>query len=87
MDTLVVAVVVAGMAALVVLELQALVGSGYTYTKENSTNYPEGCLLNSSYYLKNAETINGSQTFPAANGINIETGHIGNGHAKITQLD
>ena len=35
--------------------------------------------------LTNAETINGEQSFKAPNG-NDETGHIGNGYARITYL-
>lgn len=31
-------------------------GSGYVYTADTATNYPDGCLLNSNYYLLNAST-------------------------------
>ena len=60
-------------------------GSGYIYTESTAANYPSGCLLNSSYYLTDASTIAGNQTFKAPNGSN-ETGHTGNGYARITYL-
>ena len=31
-------------------------GSGYVYTSSTASDYPTGCLLNSSYYLTNAST-------------------------------
>lgn len=58
-------------------------GSGYVYTSSTAGNYPSGCRLNSSLYLTNAETIAGNTSFPAVNSGN-ETGHSGNGHARIT---
>jgi hypothetical protein len=58
-------------------------GSGYVYTSTTAANYPSGCLLNSSYYLTEAQTIAGNTTFLAPNGTN-ETGHSGNGYARIT---
>lgn len=60
-------------------------GSGYVYTPTTASNYPSGCLLNSAYYLSNAQTIAGDQSFPAPSG-STETGHSGNGHVKITKL-
>lgn len=60
-------------------------GSGYVYTSVTASNYPNGCLLNSSYYLSNAQTIAGDQSFPAPSG-STEIGHSGNGHVKITKL-
>lgn len=60
-------------------------GSGYVYTADTATNYPSGCLLNSSYYLTNAQTIAGNTSFPSPNG-GTETGHEGNGYARITVL-
>lgn len=61
-------------------------GSGYVYTASSATNYPSGCLLNSSHYLSNAQTIAGNQSFPAPGGGN-ETGHSGNGYARITLVE
>ena len=58
-------------------------GSGYVYTSSTASNYPSGCRLNSSLYLTNAQTIAGNTSFTAVGGGN-ETGHSGNGHARIT---
>lgn len=60
-------------------------GSGYVYTSSSASNYPSGCLLNSTYYLSNAQTIAGNQSFPAPID-GTETGHSGNGYVKITKL-
>ena len=59
-------------------------GSGYVYTSSTASNYPSGCLLNSSYYLTNAQTIAGNQSFPSPTSSSNETGHSGNGYARIT---
>ena len=61
-------------------------GSGYVYTASTASNYPSGCLLNSSYYLTEAQTIAGNMSFLAPDGTN-ETGHTGNGYARITITD
>ncbi|MBQ9243656.1 MAG: hypothetical protein IJ165_10635 [Proteobacteria bacterium] len=59
-------------------------GSGYVYTSSTYTNYPAGCLLNSNYYLGSAQTIQGTvSTMPSTLG-GTETGHAGNGYARIT---
>lgn len=60
-------------------------GSGYVYTSTTASNYPSGCLLNSSYYLTEAQTITGNQSFPSPTG-STETGHSGNGYVRITNL-
>ena len=60
-------------------------GSGYVYTESTADDYPSGCLLNPDYYLTNAETIGGDQTFLSPNG-ESEIGHQGNGYARITML-
>ena len=60
-------------------------GSGYVYTAATATNYPSGCLLNSAYYLTDAQTIAGNVSFPSTSG-GTETGHEGNGYARITVL-
>lgn len=62
-------------------------GSGYVYTSSTASNYPSGCLLNSSYYLTNAQTIAGNQPFPNVAGTGNEIGHSGNGVAKITPVN
>ncbi|MBO4740836.1 MAG: hypothetical protein J5605_04235, partial [Bacteroidales bacterium] len=59
-------------------------GSGYVYTAATAGNYPSGCLLNSRQYLTNAQTIAGNASFPDITGNGTETGHSGNGHARIT---
>ncbi|MCQ2264256.1 MAG: glycine-rich protein, partial [Bacteroidales bacterium] len=58
-------------------------GSGYIYTSSTASSYPSGCLLNSTYYLYNAQTIAGNSTFTAPDG-SSETGHSGNGYARIS---
>lgn len=61
-------------------------GSGYVYSQSTASNYPSGCKLNSSFYLTNASTIAGNCSFPNINGTGNETGHSGNGYAKITLI-
>lgn len=61
-------------------------GSGYVYTASTASNYPSGCLLNSSYYLSDAATINGSTSFTDPDGTTI-TGHNDNGYCRITVID
>ena len=61
-------------------------GSGYVYTSTTASNYPSGCLLNSNHYLTDAGTIAGDTEFPAP-GIGMETGHEGNGYARITLIN
>lgn len=60
-------------------------GSGYVYTSSTAKNYPQGCLLNSSYYLTDAQTIAGNQAFTSPEGAS-ETGHSGNGFCRITNM-
>lgn len=62
-------------------------GSGYVYTSSSASNYPSGCLLNSDYYLTDAQTLSGnSSSIPTTDGTGTETGHEGNGYARITKL-
>ena len=61
-------------------------GSGYVYTSSTASNYPSGCLLNSSYYLTDAQTIAGNTAFTSPTGTN-ETGHTGNGYIRITVIE
>nr|DAF49284.1 MAG TPA: Glycine rich protein [virus sp. ctX0L1] len=61
-------------------------GSGYVYTSSTASNYPSGCLLNSTHYLTNAQTIAGNQSFTSPTG-SKETGHTGNGFCRITNLN
>lgn len=60
-------------------------GSGYVYTSSTASNYPSGCLLNSSYYLTDAQTKSGNTSFLSPTGGN-ETGHSGNGYIRITVI-
>ena len=55
------------------------------YTTETAANYPAECLLNSSYYLTDADTVAGDTEFLAPDGT-TETGHVGNGHIRITKI-
>ena len=57
-------------------------GSGYVYTSSTASSYPSGCLLNNSYYLTNASTTAGSSSFIGPSS-SSETGHSGNGYARI----
>ena len=61
-------------------------GSGYVYTASTASNYPSGCLLNSSYYLTNASTIAGNTAFTSPTG-SSETGHTGNGYIRIIVIE
>lgn len=61
-------------------------GSGYVYTSSTAKNYPNGCLLNSTHYLTNAQTIAGNTSFTSPTG-SAETGHTGNGFCRITNLN
>ena len=61
-------------------------GSGYVYTADTANNYPSGCLLNEAYYLTEAETIGGNQTFVNPETGASVTGRSGNGYIRITVL-
>ena len=60
-------------------------GSGYVYTSTTASNYPTGCLLTSSHYLADAQTIAGNASMPSTSG-STETGHSGDGYARITVI-
>lgn len=66
-------------------------GSGWIFTESNYNQWKSGnlsdatqYLLDSSFYLKNAKTISGDNQFEDTSGTGKETGHCGNGFAKIT---
>ena len=62
-------------------------GSGYVYTEETASNYPSGCLLNSSYYLSDAKTIAGNMSIPDPNDFSqTTTGRLGNGYITISKV-
>lgn len=58
-------------------------GSGYVYNSSNASNYPSGCLLNSTYYLTSASVKAGNVSFKSPTG-SSETGHSGDGYCRIT---
>ena len=60
-------------------------GSGYVYTSSTASQYPSGCLLDSSLYLSDASTIIGTSSFTGPGG-SSETGHSGNGYCRITVI-
>ena len=63
-------------------------GSGYVYTEETASNYPSGCLLNSSYYLLDAKTIAGNMPIPDPNDLSqTTTGRLGNGYITISTVE
>ena len=62
-------------------------GSGYVYTADTKSNYPSGCLLSSDYYLTDAQTVGGNESFVNVAGSGYEDGHSGNGAAKITVVE
>jgi hypothetical protein len=57
-------------------------GSGWVNTAASAGNRPSGYA---GLQLDSGETIAGTQSFPAPGGGN-ETGHSGNGYARITRL-
>ncbi len=58
-------------------------GSGFIWTSATAANVPGGYLVGTQYYLTSASTIAGNASMPNASG-STETGHAGNGYAKIT---
>lgn len=61
-------------------------GSGYVYTSGTASQYPSGCLLIASDYLTSASTTVGTSSFTSPTG-STETGHSGNGYARITIVE
>lgn len=59
-------------------------GSGYVLT--SSSSKPGGYLLGSQYYMTNAATYAGNTSFTSTSG-GTETGHSGNGYARITVVE
>lgn len=60
-------------------------GSGYIYTESTATNYPSGCLLNSTYYLTEASMKSGNESITLPSGT-TSTGNNDNGYIRITIL-
>lgn len=61
-------------------------GSGYVYTSSTASNYPSGCLLDSTMYLADASTTIGTSSFTSPTG-SSETGHSGDGYCRITVIE
>lgn len=59
-------------------------GSGFVYNSSTASNYPNGCKLDSAFYLTDSKTIAGNTQIPSPSGSGTEDGHSGNGYAKIT---
>ncbi|MBR0073620.1 MAG: hypothetical protein IJP95_07260, partial [Bacteroidales bacterium] len=58
-------------------------GSGFVWTAGSSSNVPAGYIPTAAFYLDNAQTVDGSSSFPDT-AYGTETGHEGHGHARIT---
>jgi len=61
-------------------------GSGYVYTSTTKSNYPSGKLITDDSLLTNASTTAGNGSVPKTDGTGNETGHSGNGYARITKI-
>lgn len=61
-------------------------GSGYVYTSSTASNYPEGCLLNSNYYLSAASTVAGDSSIIDPESGSSVTGRSGDGYIRITVI-
>ena len=61
-------------------------GSGFIWTSSTASNVPSGYSVATKYYLTDALTSDGSQSFESTSG-GTETGHSGNGYAKITPVE
>ena len=60
-------------------------GSGFVWTSSTASNVPSGYSVPTKYYLTNASTKAGNTSFENTSG-GTETGHSGNGYAKITPI-
>lgn len=58
-------------------------GSGFVWTGSNA---PTGYLLNSTYYLTSTSLVGGNSAFTSPTG-SSETGHTGDGYARITVVE
>lgn len=61
-------------------------GSGYVYTSDTAANHPYNLSLGSEYYLETASTVAGNTSFTSPTG-SSETGHSGDGYARITVIE
>lgn len=60
-------------------------GSGFVWTSATASNVPSGYTPTSEYYLTDANTYSGNTSFTSTSG-GTETGHSGNGYARITLI-
>ena len=58
-------------------------GSGFVWSSATASNAPQNYTPTAAFYLDNAQTISGSNSFPDT-AYGTETGHEGHGHARIT---
>lgn len=58
-------------------------GSGFVWTSGTVANAPSGYNVNAKYYLADAATYGGGTSFTGTDG-SSETGHSGDGYARIT---
>lgn len=58
-------------------------GSGFVWTSSTASSVPSGYSVSSSYYLTDATTYAGNTSFTSTSG-STETGHSGDGYARIT---
>lgn len=61
-------------------------GSGYVYTEDSASNYPEGCLLNSAYYLSDVSLVAGNTSIVLPDG-SSGAGVDDNGYVRVTVLE
>lgn len=59
---------------------------GSSYVLTSSSYKPSGYTPTSQYYMTNASLISGQNSMPAPGG-GTETGHSGNGYARITLVE
>lgn len=58
--------------------------AGFVFSSASASN--SGCSLGTEFWLVDGGTVAGNQSFPAPGGGN-ETGHSGNGYARITLVE
>ena len=58
-------------------------GSGFVWTSSTTSNVPSGYSVGTEYYLADAATYAGNTSFASTSG-GTETGHSGDGYARIT---
>lgn len=62
-------------------------GGGSSYVLTNNSYKPTGYTIDSKYYMTNDIMISGNSLMPDVAGTGNETGHSGNGAAKITPVN